>query len=401
MPKIVPLLPFNDLRKRKKDFVLIYTALLFVSVHWALVIYINSSFLEQFVTAKTVSILYTIGAILSLLIFFHIPLLLRNIGNYKLTIFLAILEFSVVCAMGFVTSPVLASILFLTHFVTVPLLLFNLDVYIEALIDTQEQQTGSKRGLYLTFLSIATALGPLFAGSLITDTTTSFALVYIVSALFLLPYLAIIFLNFNTFKDPEYGVLSLRSMAHIFKESRDTRTIVIISTHLQLFFTWMVIYTPLYLANVVGFSWAEIGSIMFVGLSAYVIFEYPIGVIADKYIGEKEMMAFGFVVMAVSTSWFAFLTSAPIGIWMIAMFLTRVGASFVEATSESYFFKHAGSIDAHKISLFRMTRPLSAVIGAVLGSIAILYFPFNLLFILLALLMIPGLFFTLMLKDTK
>jgi MFS family permease len=163
----------------------------------------------------------------------------------------------------------------------------------------------------------------------------------------------------------------------------------------------MTIYAPLYLAHVAGFSWNEIGLILFVALSAYVIFEYPVGIIADKYLGEKEMMLFGFVVLIASSAWLAFLPGSSIGVWMIALFLTRAGASFVEATSESYFFKHTQSMDVHKISLFRMTRPLSSVIGAVVGSIALLYMEFNMLFILLGLLLIPGLFFSFLIKDTR
>jgi MFS family permease len=163
----------------------------------------------------------------------------------------------------------------------------------------------------------------------------------------------------------------------------------------------MTIYTPLYLAHVAGFSWHEIGLILFVALSAYVLFEYPIGIIADRYIGEKEMMIFGFVLLIASSSWLAVLPGSPIYVWMIALFLTRTGASFVEATSESYFFKHTQSMDVHKISLFRMTRPLSSVIAAVVGSIALLYMEFNMLFILLGLLLIPGLFFSFLIKDTR
>jgi hypothetical protein len=86
---------------------------------------------------------------------------------------------------------------------------------------------------------------------------------------------------------------------------------------------------------------------------------------------------------------------------MIAMFLTRTGASLVESTSESYFFKHTESIDAHKISIFRMTRPLSSVLGATIGSVALLYLPFNLLFIVFALILVQGLYFTILLRDTK
>jgi fucose permease len=163
----------------------------------------------------------------------------------------------------------------------------------------------------------------------------------------------------------------------------------------------MVIFAPLYLFSVVGLSWTQIGSILFVGLCAYVLFEWPIGIIADRYIGEKEMMAVGFTVMIVATSWFAFLSSASIALWMIAVFLSRTGASLVEATVESYFFKHAGSNDTHKISMFRMTNPLASIAGAGIGSVSLLFVPLQLFFIILALCMVPGLLLTLFLTDTK
>jgi len=78
-----------------------------------------------------------------------------------------------------------------------------------------------------------------------------------------------------------------------------------------------------------------------------------------------------------------------------------VGASFVEVTTESYFFKQTKSSDAQVISFFRITRPLAYVVGAVLASLSLLYLPFNFVFIVLAALMIPAMFFTLNIEDTK
>ena len=150
-----------------------------------------------------------------------------------------------------------------------------------------------------------------------------------------------------------------------------------------------------------GFDWELIGEILFVGLMAYVFLEYAIGVIADKWLGEKEMMALGFLIMTIATSWFTFLTPSEIGLWMVAMFMTRVGASLIETTTESYFFKHTNGKDTALISFFRITRPLSIVIGALLGSLVLSFLEMELLFIVLALLMLPGFFFTMMLKDTK
>jgi MFS family permease len=365
-----------------------------------MVLYINSSFLGQFFTSTVISVLYTVGSALSLLVFFYLPKLHSLAGNHKLIILFSVLEIIALAGMALATSSVTALFFFLLHFIFVPLILFCLDIFIEEIIGTQEKQTGSRRGLYLSIASLATAIAPTITGSLLEISHNNYGYIYFVSALFMLPFIMLMGWYFRKFKDPVYTPLSIQNMLHVFKSEKDIRNIVIISSHLQFFFTWMVIYTPLYLAHVAGFSWVEIGLILFVGLSAYVVLEYPIGIIADKYIGEKEMMAFGFLLIAVSTSWFAFLPNAGIAVWMFAMFLTRVGASFVEATSESYFFKKATASEAHKISLYRMTRPLSSVLGAGLGSLTLLFFDFNLLFIVLAFLMIPGLFFTLLLKDS-
>ena len=283
--------------------------------------------------------LYASGSLISLLLFFHTPLFLRNIGNFQLTVYFTILEICAVIGMALSQTAPFAIFFFLLHFVLVPLLLFNLDIFIETVIGKKEKKTGSTRGLYLCLLSLATAVGPLITGITSSHDHASLGKAYLLSSLFLIPFLYIIVRFFKSFKDPQYAVLSLRRMWQICVENKNIRTIVIIGFHLQLFFTWMVIYNPLYLARNGGFSLYEMGLIMFVGLFAYVLFEYPIGIIADTYVGEKRMMAFGFLILALSTSWFAFLPPGHIAVWMLVMFITRIGASFVEATSESYFFK--------------------------------------------------------------
>jgi len=161
------------------------------------------------------------------------------------------------------------------------------------------------------------------------------------------------------------------------------------------------VYIPIYLTKDIGLSWAEFGVVMFFGQLAYVVFEYPIGIIADRYIGEKEMMGFGFLILIISTSWIAFVTSTSILVWSIIMFVTRIGASLVEVTTESYFFKQTKSNDAQIISFFRITRPLAYVTGAILGSLALLYVPFNLLFIVFTILFVPAMFGTINIIDTK
>ena len=73
----------------------------------------------------------------------------------------------------------------------------------------------------------------------------------------------------------------------------------------------------------------------------------------------------------------------------------------VESTTEGYFFKHTDGSDADTIGFFRLLRPLSNIFGALLGSVALLYLPFNYIFLVLGLILASGIYFTHKLIDTK
>ena len=180
----------------------------------------------------------------------------------------------------------------------------------------------------------------------------------------------------------------------------NVRNVLLARFNLQLFFAWMTIYIPLYLSTKIGFSWEIIGSIIAVGLLAYVICEWPIGILADKWCGEKEMMALGFLIIAVILGIISFIDNNVLT-WMIVFFISRVGASLIVTTTESHFFKHTKAGDSNVISFFRLLGPLSTLVGSLLGALALFYLPFNFIFIALGVMMIPGFLFALAIKDTK
>jgi hypothetical protein len=379
----------------------IYAASLLLIFHAFVVAYINSSFLAQFIDADSVGIIYTVGSALSVLIFLFVSRVLRKVGNFKLSLGLIILNFLAVIGMAFAEELRVAIPLFLIHLVTVPLIVFNLDVFMEEHIGNDETVTGSRRGLLLTLTSFIGALAPLASSLLVDSASGSFTNAYLVSAATLIPITVILLFFFKDFSDPEYNEIDLFSAIRTFWQNLNIRYVLFAHFSLQMFFMMMVVYTPLYLTGVIGLSWAQFGIIMFFAQMAYVLLEYPIGLIADRYIGEKEMMGFGFLIIAISTSWMAFVTLPSVLAWAIIMFVTRVGASLVEATTESYFFKQTKSSDAQVISFFRLTRPLAYVAGALLASLSLLFLPFNLIFVVFAALMIPAMFFTLNIEDTK
>lgn len=385
----------------KRHLVPLYAATLLLVFHTFVVAYINSSFLGQFIDASAVGTIYTIGSAVSVLIFLFVSRVLHAVGNFKLTVSLLILNFIAVLGMAYAETLRLAVPLFIIHLIAIPLIVFNIDVFMEEEIGNSEGTTGSKRGLLLALVSLIGAVTPLASSLLVDDATGSFENAYLLSAATLVPILIILISYFRDFSDPEYKEVDVFSAVRSFWTKINIRHVFVCHLILQMFFMVMVVYTPLYLTNNIGLSWTDFGIIMFFAQLAYVIFEYPIGLIADKYIGEKEMMGIGFLIIAVSTSWMAFVVSESILVWSIIMFIARVGASLVEVTTESYFFKQTKSSDAQIISFFRVSRPLAYVIGALLASLALLYLPFNLLFVAAAGLMIPALFLTLDLKDTK
>jgi hypothetical protein len=344
---------------------------------------------------------YTVGSAISVLFFLLISRVLKRVGNLKLTIALLAADFMAVLGMAFATTLEIALPLFIVHLITVPLIIFNLDVFIEERIGTDETSTGSSRGLLLTLASLVGALSPLISGFLIGDGGSDFTTAYLVSAVTLIPVAIILLVSFKNFADPEYSKIDLFSAVKAFWADRNIRNVFIAGFLLQMFFMMMVVYAPLYLTSMIGLTWAEFGIIMFFAQLAYVMFEYPVGIIADRYIGEKEMMALGFLIIIIATSWMSFVVVKSVLVWSIIMFTTRVGAALVEATTESYFFKHTTSSDAQIISFFRLTRPLAYVLGALIGSLTLLFVPFHFLFTVFALLLVPAMFSTLLIEDTK
>lgn len=384
-----------------RRFIPVYSATLLLILHTFIVAYINSSFLGQFISETGVGTIYTIGSALTVLIFLFVSRVLHRVGNYRLTLTLLVADFIAVMGMSYAESLRVAIPLFMVHLVTVPLIVFNIDVFMESLIGNNESTTGARRGLLLTLTSLIGAIAPFLSSLLVDGAHNLFSTVYFVSAIVLIPIMVILTWFFSDFDDPPYHEIKVFSAIRSFWVRYNVRAVFLAHFLLQIFFMFMVVYTPLYLTGHIGLSWKEFGVVMFFAQLAYVIFEYPIGLIADRFIGEKEMMSLGFLILALSTASLSYISSDAVWAWALVMFVTRVGASLAEVTTESYFFKQTKSSDAQIISFFRVTRPLAYVVGALIGSLALLYLPFNLIFVVAGTLMVPAIFFIANIQDTK
>ena len=365
-----------------------------------LVAYSSSTYLEQFIGTNAIGIVYSAASLLSVGVFLFLPRLLNRFGNVVVTLALMGGSILMLSLMGTGFSTPFVVICFMLFMTLSPLIYLNIDIFSETLIGDHEGNTGHKRGLTLALMSGIALLAPLTISYLV-DGGDNLAQLYTVSVCVGLVFMIIIVGLFRRFTDPPYQHIRLWAVFSAAWRNSNIRTVMIAHFILQLFFTWSMIYFPLYLSTVIGLSWSAIGAILAAGLFGYLVCEYPIGVLADNYWGEKEMMALGFLILTLTVASMSAFPYQIVYVWMIIMFITRVGASLVEVTTESYFFKKVDGEDAQLMSLFRLLRPLATMFGAALGSIALWFMPFQLIFLVLAACLAAGIFMTDYLVDTR
>ncbi|MBI4121191.1 MAG: MFS transporter [Parcubacteria group bacterium] len=379
----------------------LYLALFFFSFQLGLTLYITSSFLKNFLPESFVGFVYIAASVASLFALLYTPKVLPTLGNYQTTLALLGLEFFALVAIALWPESPAVIPLFIIYQGFVTISLFNIDIFIERY--SEERITGSLRGIMLTVLNIAILLGPLVAGLILTN--GDFWKVYLVAAFFTLPTWWIIARHFRNFKDPVYSDISLfvalKKVLFTKHPKDDIRHAGVASFLMNFFYSWMVIYTPLYLHDYIGFSWSEIGVILTIMLLPFVLFEIPVGRYADVRSAERKVMFFGFLIAAFFTGALALLKEPSLFVWAFFLFGTRVGMSFIEITSESYFFKRVKATDTSVISIFRDMRPISSIAGPLSASILLLFFDVRILFFALAGILLLGALNAALMRDAR
>lgn len=383
--------------KGGEAFGLLYLANFIISFHLFLVVYVNSSFLSTFIEERFLGTLWIIGSIFSIGALLLIVQALRIFGNYKVLVAAIFLEMLLFVGFATFKSATLIIPLFVIYIFTYPLILYSLDIFLEN-FTKKENMTGSIRGTFLTTTNTALIIAPLLAGFILTN--GDYWKLYMISATLLIPFLFII-LKFRTFKDPTYHNLQIIQTFQCVRIDRNLRSIFAGQFLMRIFFSWMVIYMPIYLHGHIGFEWTEIGIMFAIMLLPFALLEYPAGYIADRWFGEKEILSLGFIIIALSTALIPFITTANFILWTALLFIMRVGASLIEIMTESYFFKHVSGDDNNTIGFFRMLRPFSYIVGPIIASITLLFLDLRFIFFVLAFILLYGLRYSLALRDTR
>jgi MFS family permease len=367
------------------------------SIYAALPAYISSSFLTQYIGESLVGMVYAAGSILTVLVFISMSAILRRFGNYRTAIGLTVLMLTSSIGLALSTHPFVIFIAFIMHFASLSLIGLNLDIFLEK--TSKDSETGTVRGAFLTWANLAWVFAPTLSAFLLT--WSSFSGLFAISALVILPILVILALSFYRFKDPEYPAEPYFSHISVLWKERNMKSVFVISFLLQFFYAWMVIYTPIYLHETIGFSWEIIGIMFSIMLIPFVVLDEPLGWIADRYLGEKELLVAGFAVMGLSTISIAFVTDDSILLWGTILFMTRVGAATIEIMSDTYFFKKIDASKIYLMSFYRTVRPIAYIVAPIVASLLFVALDLKGLFVVLGILMLYGIRHSLALEDTK
>jgi len=369
------------------------------TLHISLSAYVNSTFLVKIISEKYVGILYTVASIVTLLLLSKSANILKHLGNRKFIVVLLLINMTSLVGMITSVNPSIIALSFIALTTTNVLTFFCIDIFIEHFGDPKI--IGKIRGLYLTTVSTAWMISPLITSMLITD-GGGYIIIYVIAFITTIIITFGLFLSVKTFRDRTYVKTPFLATYRYLKTNRHMLAITIINFILQFFFASMVVYTPLYLNQHIGLSWDQMGIIFTVMLSPFVIFGLPIGILIDKYhVSKRKLLYLGFIVMGLSTLCIALISTKSVALWALVLFLTRMGASIIETTSEIYFFTHVKEEDTYLLGVFRDMTPIAYIIAPLVGTLIFIVLPFKYLFIILGIITLTGLYYIPKLKQNN
>lgn len=403
----------------------IYLLTFLSSVHYALVLYVNSSFLKKFMSPEGVGLLFTFGSLLSIFLLLKLSSILKLLGQFKTSLLIFFIDLLAVIVLASIDSPIISYIsenieilkkplttvsyylekfqflsviiFFLAYYLSSISIRYLLDEYLEKF--SKDETTGKTRGVFLTIMNLAIDVSPLVVGFLILE--NDYWKAYIASATLIVMAIFNIILGLNKIPDENYNTPPIQETFMSVWNNKDIFSIFMAGLLLEFFYSWMVIYTPIYLVEQIGFKWSETGIIFTIMLLPFVLFEYPLGKLADKKYGEKEILTLGFIIISLSTAVLTFITAKSIFIWATALFITRIGASAIEIMTETYFFKKIGAANSDILGFFRNSRPIAYVIGPAIATVVLSILDFKYIFFVLGCIMLVGIKYSTSITDTK
>ncbi|MBU6490666.1 MFS transporter [Patescibacteria group bacterium] len=372
----------------------------FFSLFATVTVYILLPYLSSFMGEAYTGLVVAGGAFVAVIFFPYLPRLVARYGAQQLALFFALAEMVALFALAAVPGPIAGAFLIAVTVALQPFLSYELDLLLEATV-AEEGTTGRVRTLFLTAWNVAALAAPLLMGALLAN-SNSYGRVFLAAAAALVPFVVL----FAARKLPKGETPELSRMRDTFLcivRDRDLAAVTFAHFLLYLFYVWVALYVPIYLHGVLGIPWAVLGWVFSIMLVPYLLIEYPAGWIADRFIGDKELMLAGFLIAGGALIFIGILSAASSLILILSVLVvSRIGAALIESMTEVHFFRRVSERDINSVSVFRGIWPLADLVAPVAGSLILFFGSYEMLFVLTGgFVTLAGVASTLLIKDFR
>jgi len=360
----------------------------------ALLVYIASSYFKEASGREDVSIFYLVSYLVVFLVLLNFHKLVKIFGK-SIILYIAIMgEITTIAVLLFSDNAWLSLSALIANLIFESIVNVCLDIMLETF--SQDNNSGRIRGSFLTILNVGFIAGPLLSTSILSryDFSGIFLTLLIMKSI----YLAIAFWGLNNINHDYNGHTTIRGLFKKVWRRKNILRIYYVSFALEFFYALMIIYSPIYLRGI-GISWEDIGFMFTIMLIPFLFFEYPLGWLADKKWGEKEMIIYFLCWISISTLMVYLIDTKEILIWTALLLSTRIGAASIQILRDSYFYKKINKEDIDLINFFRTAAPAGYVVGSIFSVIIINYFSVKEVFLLIAIMTCSALWPAFSLRD--
>ncbi|NMC87338.1 MAG: MFS transporter [Candidatus Moranbacteria bacterium] len=343
------------------------------------------------------SLFYFSAYAASLVMILNLHRFMNKFGRSTIFFVFYFLQICFVAFLTLVEPSISGAIILVCYIISMTLSWASLDVIVESY--SEDKKSGRIRGLHLTIMNIGIFLGPFVSTRILTHYDFKglfFAAMLVHMGIFLFMLVKLRRINNSKFEQK----ITVRDLFKKILVNRNVMKIYSIALLLDFFYALTVIYVPLFLLDN-GFSWDRIGIIFTIMLIPFIILQYPLGLLADKKYGEKEMLIMGIIIMGISSACIFFITSKEIWVWGTILFITRIGAAIIEIMRDSYFYKKIDARDVDIIGFFRTAGSVGYILAAATSAVLLLVLPMKYVFLLLAGVVLCGLYPAIKLVDNK
>ncbi len=393
-----------DAKYKKKLLYIIYFSVVFFALHNFITYFIFSDYLSQYFDRFSLSMIYTLSAFFSILLSNFFGDFLKKFTNYKTLISILIIQFLTTSILAFSGSLNIfsISIFSIIYLISSTMIWVSINVFIEEFSD--HENIGSIRGTILTLYNVQAIIAPFIAAQFFEF--IGYRGIFILSAITLLPLLYITRHFFNHVKEPKYKHINLFSSFKMVWSNRDIRGVIASSFALNAFYGAINIYLILYLTKVLNIpTLLYLGIITPISVIPFILIPYKLGKYSDEVFGEKKAMIFGILLMSITImSVYLFnITSNNIMVWIVILFIARLGASIAETENYAYFYKKIDERSAGLIALFQNMINIGFLFTSLIGAIFIglLNMSISYIFLIIGLVGVVSVFIIMRIQDTE